>query len=164
MIRLMLAAGLLSAACLTPALAQNPGGKAGGAQPAHPHHAAMDAQSKENLEALKPLDCTVQRVVICDHKGECSKSETFGEMPLPAKMLADPLRRILAGVSKDGLPHLSAIHLYGQNENDLTAQGMDGEVSWMLVADRKDDTMTFSASSDNKIMTGFGICKDIDEQ
>lgn len=156
---ILLTAGLLSALCLTPAMAQTATDKP-----------ATDAQttdagepSKDTVEALKPLNCTIQKVQLCTADG-CKAADAFGEMPLPAKVLVHPERRIIAGVDKEGLPHISAIQVYSQTDNDLTAQGFDGEVSWMLLADRKDDTMTFAAASDHTVMTGFGICKDIDEK
>ena len=155
--KMLWTAGLLSALFLTPAMAQTPAATpAPGAQSSGPSEA-------ETMEALLPLACTIEKVQVCKD-GECKASETFGEIALPAKLLVHPERRIIAGVNKDGLPHVSPIHLYAQTDNVLTAQGFDGEVSWMILADRKDDTMTFSAASDHTVMTGFGSCKDFDEK
>ncbi|WP_137390777.1 hypothetical protein [Rhodoligotrophos defluvii] len=163
MIRVILAAGLLSAAFLAPALAQTTTTATPSApQPTQPAAATGQEPPQEMMDALKALHCTVDKVTVCSKDG-CQDSQSFGEIPLPAKMLADPERRILAGVNKDGLPHITPIQLYSQTDHDLAAQGTDGAVTWMLLADRQDDTMTFSAASDHTVLNGFGTCKDVDE-
>lgn len=157
--RTLFAAGIISALCAGSALAQTAPAPAAPPPPAGAPGAQGAPMSQETMEALLPLDCSVTKVMSCKAESGCKEVANFGDVPLPAKVLVDPGRRIIAGVNTQGLPHISEVDLFSQTEYYLTLEGVDGQTGWMIHASRKDETMTFAVASHHTILTGFGTCK-----
>ncbi|MGF7161343.1 hypothetical protein FHS85_002978 [Rhodoligotrophos appendicifer] len=160
----ILAAGLVTGLCTGAALAQTATPPTPPMPPAQQGMPGMPGMSPETLEALKPLNCTVTKVMSCKVESGCKDAQSFGDVPLPAKVLVDPEHRLIAGVNTDGLPHVSDIQLYSQTEYYMTVQGIDGQVGWMIHASRKDPSMTFTVASHHAVLTGFGDCKTIENK
>jgi hypothetical protein len=136
----------LAASLSEPAMAQQPDGTAG-------------AKLAEAEPA--PLDCTMTTSQICKDDS-CAKSETFGSLKLPSRLLVHFDRRVIASTSEDGLPHVSSINSFATSEDGVVLQGVDGSTGWMIHLSRKDPDISFAVASHHTVMTAFGTCKAID--
>jgi hypothetical protein len=116
------------------------------AAPAEPQH-------------LAPYDCTLTEAVLCKAGASCTPAKTLGELALPARVLLHFDQEVLAGVSGDGLPHVSKMSSIARSGDIVVAQGVDGGTGWMVHATSNDDEVTFVAASDDFIINAFGTCK-----
>lgn len=108
---------------------------------------------------LAPYDCTLTEAVLCKAGSSCTPAKTLGELPLPARVLVHFEQQVLAGVSADGLPHVSSMSSVARSGDIVVAQGMDGGTGWMVHTTSNDDEVTFVAASDDFIINAFGTCK-----
>lgn len=108
---------------------------------------------------LAPYDCTLTEAVLCKAGSSCTPSKTLGELPLPARVLLHFEQQVLAGVSADGLPHVSQIGSLARSGDIIVAQGVDSGTGWMVHSTANDDEVTFVAASDDFIINAFGTCK-----
>ena len=108
---------------------------------------------------LPPYDCTLTEAVLCKAGSSCTPAKTLGELALPARVLLHFEQQVLAGVSADGLPHVSSMSSVAQSGDIVVAQGVDGGTGWMVHATNNDDEVTFVAASDDFIINAFGTCK-----
>lgn len=108
---------------------------------------------------LPPYDCTLTEAVLCKAGATCTPASTLGELPLPARVLLHFEQQVLAGVSADGLPHVSQIGTLARSSDMIIAQGVDGGTGWMVHSTNNDDEVTFVAASDDFIINAFGTCK-----
>lgn len=118
------------------------------AAPAEPQH-------------LPPYDCTLTEAVLCKAGATCTPAKTLGELNLPARVLLNFDQQVLAGVSVDGLPHVSSMSSIARSGDIVVAQGLDSGTGWMVHATSNDDEVTFVAASDDFIINAFGTCKPI---
>lgn len=110
---------------------------------------------------LAPYDCTLTEAVLCKAGASCTPAKTLGELNLPARVLLHFEQQVLAGVSADGLPHISKMSSVAQSGDIVVGQGIDGGTGWMVHATANDDEVTFVAASDDFIINAFGTCKAI---
>jgi hypothetical protein len=110
---------------------------------------------------VPPYDCTLTEAVICKAGATCTPAKTLGELPLPARVLLHFEQQVLAGVSADGLPHVSTIGNVARSGDIIVAQGVDSGTGWMVHSTANDDEVTFVAASDDFIVNAFGTCKPI---
>lgn len=108
---------------------------------------------------LPPYDCTLTEAVLCKAGSSCTPAKTLGELPLPARVLLHFEQQVLAGVSADGLPHVSQIGSLARSGDMVIAQGVDSGTGWMVHSTNNDDEVTFVAASDDFIINAFGTCK-----
>ena len=107
---------------------------------------------------MAPLFCTVTTANSCNALG-CTKSESFGDLKLPAKLLIHLESRILASTNADGFPHISHIASFALTGKDHVLQGVDHAIGWMIQLDEAGSRMTYALTSNEKILTGSGTCK-----
>jgi hypothetical protein len=107
--------------------------------------------------AFDPLFCTVTSANLCTGDA-CAKTETFGELKLPTKLLIHFDRKIIASSSDDGFPHVSPIGTLAAAGEGLILQGIDGASGWMIHLSRSDPKMTFAIASSTATLTGAGNC------
>jgi len=110
---------------------------------------------------LPPYDCTLTEAVLCKAGATCTPAKTLGELNLPARVLLHFDQQVLAGVSSDGLPHVSEMSTVARSGDIVVAQGIDSGTGWMVHATSNDDEVTFVAASDDFIVNAFGTCKPI---
>lgn len=110
---------------------------------------------------LAPYDCTLTDAVLCKAGASCTPAKTLGELSLPARVLLHFDQEVLAGVSADGLPHVSKMSSIVRSGDVVVAQGVDSGTGWMVHATANDDEVTFVAASDDFIVNAFGACKAI---
>ena len=108
---------------------------------------------------LPPDDCTLTEAVLCKAGSSCTPAKTLGELPLPARVLLHFEQQVLAGVSADGLPHVSTMGSLSRSGDIVVAQGVDSGTGWMVHSTSNDDDVTFVAASDDFIINAFGTCK-----
>ncbi|MFK8252825.1 hypothetical protein [Ancylobacter terrae] len=106
-----------------------------------------------------PLACTLTTAFICEPAKGCSPSKTFGDIPLPAQMLVDFPRQLLAATSPSGLPHVSSINSLAAAGDALIAQGVDGSIGWVLQTSRSASDLSFTTVDHDTVLTVFGTCK-----
>jgi hypothetical protein len=108
-------------------------------------------------EPHAPLFCTVTSANIC--KGaSCSKTETFGDLKLPVKLLIHFESRVIASTSQDGFPHLSPIADLAKVGDSLVLNGIDG-VGWMIHVSTTNPQMSFAIATNEAVLTGIGTCE-----
>jgi hypothetical protein len=110
---------------------------------------------------LAPYDCTLKEAVLCKAGASCTPAKTLGELNLPARVLLHFDQEVMAGVSGDGLPHVSKMSSIARSGDIVIAQGVDSGTGWMVHATANDDEVTFVAASDDFIINAFGTCKAI---
>lgn len=132
------------------ALAQSP---APAAEPA-----ASGAPEAAVPDLPPPADCTFTKVFVCD-TGGCGPDKELGTVDLPARVLVHYPKRIIASVSDEGLPHISEIVTASSAGDNITLQGMDGLVGWVMQLSRTDADVSLTIVSNEKVMTSFGTCK-----
>lgn len=135
------------------ALAQSPA-------PAAAPAAAASAEATDTVvpDLPAPADCTFTKVFICQQSG-CGPDKELGTVDLPARVLVHYPKRIIASVSDDGLPHISEIVTASSAGDNITLQGMDGLVGWVMQLSRTDPDVSLTIVSNDKVMTSFGTCK-----
>ena len=117
------------------------------------------AQPPAEPQHLPPYDCTLAEAMLCKAGASCTPAKTLGELPLPARVLLNFDKQVLAGVSTDGLPHVSMIGSLSRSGDIVVAQGVDEGTGWMVHTTHNDDEVTFVAASDDFIINAFGTCK-----
>jgi hypothetical protein len=133
------------------------------AQTPAPVAPAASATPDEATEAVvpdlpAPADCTFTKVFVCQ-TGGCGADKELGTVDLPARVLVHYPKRIIASVSDDGLPHISEIVTASSAGDNITLQGMDGLVGWIMQLSRTDPDVSLTIVSNDKVMTSFGTCK-----
>lgn len=108
---------------------------------------------------VPPYDCTLTEAVLCKAGSSCTPAKTLGELTLPARVLLHFEQQVLAGVSADGLPHVSTMSSVARSGDIVVAQGVDSGTGWMVHTTHNDDEVTFVAASDDFIINAFGTCK-----
>lgn len=124
-----------------------------------PETAASSAPAEAAVPDLPPpADCTFTKVFVCE-TGGCGPDKELGTVDLPARVLVHYPKRIIASVSDDGLPHVSEIVTASSAGDNITLQGMDGLVGWVMQLSRTDPDVSLTIVSNEKVMTSFGTCK-----
>jgi hypothetical protein len=122
--------------------------------------AAQDAPAPEAQPAMPaPAACTLDKAFSCRADGGCSSSDSFGELKLPAKVLVQYEKQIVATADAEGLPRVSSIHAISTVADTITVQGAERGTGWALLASRSKPGMTFTVSSETAVITAFGTCK-----
>ena len=128
---------------------------------AHPalSQTAPQAQSQQQaLEAPAPLFCTITAAHSCTGAA-CTKTESFGELKLPAKLLIQFDSRVIASTSNDGFPHISQIASFAKTGNDYVLQGVDHASGWMIHLDEGGAKMSFALTTNAIALIATGSCK-----
>lgn len=131
------------------ALAQSPA-------PAPEAPAGAPAEAVPDLPP--PADCTFTKVFVCE-AGGCGPAKELGTVDLPARVLVHYPRRIIASVDDSGLPHVSEIVSASSVGDNITLQGMDDLVGWVMQLSRSEPEVSLTIASHEKVMTSFGTCK-----
>jgi hypothetical protein len=105
-----------------------------------------------------PLFCTVTVAHSCTGAA-CSKSETFGNLKLPLKLLIHFDSRVIASTSGEGFPHLSQIASFAKTGNDYVLQGVDHASGWMVHLDEGGAKMSFALTTNAVALIATGSCK-----
>ena len=132
-----------------------------GAVVGQPTFAQAPAAPQAADEDNRPLDCTIAAAYFCK-EGGCSKTETFGDLKLPARLLVNFESRVIASVTSDGLPHITPISTYAAAGDSHIIQGVEGGTGWMVHLNKADGDMNFTVTSDDNTLIGDGTCKKID--
>jgi hypothetical protein len=140
----VLASSLFAAAVVHPVLAQN-------AAPPTPAAQAVP-------QAMAPLFCTITTAHTCTG-ATCTKSETFGDLKLPVKLLVHFESRVIASTSNEGFPHISQIASFAKTGNDYVLQGVDHASGWMIHLDEGGSKMTFALTTNAVALIATGGCK-----
>jgi hypothetical protein len=128
---------------------------------AHPAVSQTTPQAQpqqQALEAPAPLFCTITAANSCTG-ATCTKSETFGELKLPAKLLIQFDSRVIASTSSDGFPHISQIASFAKTGNDYILQGVDHASGWMIHLDEGGTKMSFALTTNAIALIATGSCK-----
>ena len=141
--RAMLASSLLIACFAHPALSQQ---------------AAPQAQQQQQMQPPAPLFCTINAAHSCTG-ASCTKSEAFGDLKLPAKLLIQFDSRVIASTSTDGFPHISQIASFAKTGNDYVLQGVDHASGWMIHLDEGGTKMSFALTTNAVGLIGTPRCK-----
>lgn len=128
---------------------------------AYPALAQAPAPQPAADEDTRPLDCTIAAAYFCK-EGGCSKTETFGDLKLPSRLLVHFDSRVIASVTSDGLPHVTPISTYAVAGDSHIIQGVEGGTGWMVHLNKADGDMNFTVTSDDNTLIGDGTCKKID--
>ena len=139
----LLASPLFAAALMQSALAQAP-------QPA--------AAQPPAAQPMAPLFCTVSTAHTCTG-ATCTKSETFGDLKLPVKLLVHFDSRVIASTSGEGFPHISQIASFAKTGNDYVLQGVDHASGWMIHLDEGGAKMSFAITTNATALIATGTCK-----
>ncbi|WAC28401.1 hypothetical protein [Ancylobacter sp. SL191] len=128
--------------------------------PAAPATSAAPAETTEPVvpDLPPPADCTFTKVYVCDQAG-CGPDKELGTVDLPARLLVHYPKRIIASVSDSGLPHISEIITASSAGDNITLQGTDGLVGWVMQLSRSEAGASLTIVSNDKVMTSFGTCK-----
>lgn len=126
--------------------------------------ASAFAQAPEAPKAELPAlpvssDCTFTKASVCDKDKGCNAAKELGEIDLPAHFLVHFGERVLVSVDDNGVPHLSTIYAVSGAGPQLTLQGTDGLVGWIMQISRADNDATLTSVVDDTIITAFGTCK-----
>ncbi|TKW80439.1 MAG: hypothetical protein DI543_00055 [Bradyrhizobium icense] len=107
-----------------------------------------------------PLFCTLSSAHSCTG-ATCTKSDTFGELKLPAKLLVHFENQMIASTSNDGFPHISHIASFAKTGNDYVLQGVDHASGWMIHLDEGGAKMSFVLTTNAVALVGTGTCKKV---
>jgi hypothetical protein len=147
----LLASSLFVAVLAQPASSQTP-------PPVPPAPVPPVAASPVAAPSLAPLFCTITTAHSCTG-ATCTKSETFGELKLPAKLLVHVDSRVIASTSAEGFPHISQIASYAKTGNDYVLQGVDHASGWMIHLDEGGAKMSFALTTNAVALIATGTCK-----
>jgi hypothetical protein len=139
----LLASSLFAIALVQPALAQAP-------QPAPAQQAAPPAQA--------PLFCTIASAHTCTG-ATCTKTDSFGDLKLPVKVLVHFDSRVIASTNAEGFPHISQIASFAKTGNDYVLQGVDHASGWMIHLDEGGAKMSFAITTNATALIATGACK-----
>ncbi len=108
---------------------------------------------------LPPYDCTLTEAVLCKAGRPARRPRRSANCRLRRAFSCISSSRVLAGVSADGLPHVSTMSSIARSGDIVVAQGVDSGTGWMVHSTSNDDEVTFVAASDDFIINAFGTCK-----
>jgi hypothetical protein len=128
------------------------------AHPAWSQPAPQTQQQQPALQPPAPLFCTMTTAHSCTG-ATCTKSESFGDLKLPAKLLIQFDSRVIASTSNDGFPHISQIASFAKTGNDYVLQGVDHASGWMIHLDEGGARMSFALTTNAVALIGTGSCK-----
>lgn len=147
----LLASSLLAAAFIHPAPAQTP--------PSAPAQTPSSAPAPHAAQAsMAPLFCTMSSAHSCTG-ATCTKSETFGDLKLPVKLLVHFDAQVIASTSAEGFPHISQIASFAKTGNDYVLQGVDHASGWMIHLDEGGAKMSFALTTNAVAVIATGSCK-----
>jgi hypothetical protein len=106
---------------------------------------------------IAPAHCTLTKAVLCKD-GNCTPSDSFGELKLPTKISIDFVRKVLLGVSPDGFATASSVDSLATADKQLIAFGVDHQSSWMAHASATEPSITIAVSSQHTVLSAFGTC------
>lgn len=152
----LLASSLFVAVFAQPAWAQAPTPAPPAAAP--PPIAAPVVAPPVAAPSLAPLFCTIATAHSCTGAA-CTKSETFGELKLPVKLLVHADSRVIASTSAEGFPHISQIASFAKTGNDYVLQGVDHASGWMIHLDEGGAKMSFALTTNAVALIAIGTCK-----
>ena len=109
-------------------------------------------------QSLAPLFCTITTAHACTG-ATCTKSETFGELKLPVKLLVHVDSRVIASTSAEGFPHISQIASFAKTGSDYVLQGVDHVSGWMIHLDEGGAKMSFALTTNAVALIATGTCK-----
>lgn len=106
-----------------------------------------------------PADCTFTKVYTCEAEKGCAPAAELGTIDLPARFLVHYGRKIIASVSDSGLPHVTEIVSAASAGDNVTLQGTDDQVGWVMQLSRSKPQVTLTTVTNDKVLTAFGTCK-----
>ena len=104
-------------------------------------------------------DCTFTKVFACEAEKGCAPSAELGTIDLPARFLVHYGKQIIASVSDSGLPHITEIHSAASQGDNVTLQGTEGLLGWVMQLSRTEPEVTLTTVTHDKVLTAFGTCK-----
>jgi len=127
---------------------------------AQPAPAPSAPPAPDAIEQLPPpADCTFTKVFVCEAEKGCSTAPELGTIDLPARFLVHYAKQIIASTNDDGLPYVSSIQALSSSGDNITLQGADGLVGWIMQLSRSEPGATLTTVSHESVLTAFGTCK-----
>jgi len=123
--------------------------------PASSQTAPQAQQQQQALQSPAPLFCTIAAAHSCTG-ATCTKSETFGDLKLPVKLLIQFDARVIASTSNEGFPHISQIASFAKTGNDYVLQGVDHASGWMIHLDEGGSKMSFALTTNAVALIATG--------
>ena len=124
---------------------------------------AQDAQPQVMVDAMpRPADCTFTKAMVCKADGPCEDTKAVGDIPLPAHVLIHYQKKVIAGTSSEGIPHVTSIDSLATSGDNLTLQGVDGGAGWVIQTSRTENGATFTAVTHESVLLSFGTCKTLE--
>lgn len=121
---------------------------------------AAPAPAEATLPDLPPAaDCTFTKVFACEAAKGCAAAAELGTIDLPARFLVHYGKQIIASVSDTGLPHITEIASAASAGDNVTLQGTDDLVGWVMQLSRTRPQVTLTTVTHDKVLTAFGTCK-----
>lgn len=143
-VALCLLAGLTAAHAQAPAVAPPP---------------PADADMPLPAPLPEPVACVFDKVFLCEAEKGCSVAKELGEIDLPAKFMVNFADKMIASTNDDGLPYMSPIESASTSGDNITLQGSDGLVGWVMQMSRSEPGVTLTTVSHEAVITSFGTCK-----
>jgi hypothetical protein len=98
-------------------------------------------------------------VFTCEAEKGCAPAAELGTIDLPARFLVHYGRKIIASVSDSGLPHITEIVSAASAGDNITLQGTDDLVGWVMQLSRSRPQVTLTTVTNDKVLTAFGTCQ-----
>ena len=120
---------------------------------------AMTAQSAAaaSYGEKEPFTCAPIRIVSCLPSGDC-EPETAETVNVPQFLRFDVARREIKGKRPDGALLTAAIDTVRHNEENMTLQGMEGQIMWSVMIDGDSGEMILLAGGKKAAFVAFGAC------
>jgi len=107
----------------------------------------------------EPIGCIFDKVFLCEADKGCSAAKELGTIDLPAKFMVNFEDKMIASTNDDGLPYMSPIESASSSGDNITLQGSDGLVGWVMQMSRSEPGATLTTVSHEAVITSFGTCK-----
>ena len=107
----------------------------------------------------QPVACVFDKVFLCQPDTGCAAAKELGEIDLPAKFMVNFADKMIASTNDDGLPFMSPIESASSSGDNITLQGTDGLVGWVMQMSRSEPGVTLTTVSHEAVITSFGTCK-----
>ncbi|HEY9213225.1 MAG TPA: hypothetical protein VIQ29_10275 [Ancylobacter sp.] len=121
--------------------------------------APLPGQEPAPAPLPEPVACIFDKVFLCEAEKGCSAAKELGEIDLPAKFMVNFDDKMIASTNDDGLPYMSPIESASTSGDNITLQGSDGLVGWVMQMSRTEPGATLTTVSHEAVITSFGTCK-----
>jgi len=105
----------------------------------------------------QPFICAPIKIVSCLPSGDC-EPETAETVNVPQFLRFDVARREIKGKRPDGEVLTAAIDTVRHNEENMTLQGMEGQIMWSVMIDGDSGEMILVAGGNKTGFVAFGAC------